>query len=653
MLLGSQVGPFLIEKELGSGAMGTVYLAQFEKEPGKVIPVALKVISLGLLGNEGAMARFDREAAILKQLKHPHIVRLLAVGKYRQTPFIAMEYVEGESLDRILLRRTKLSWEDVVSYGKQLCEALQHAHDKGIVHRDLKPSNLMVTREGVLKLTDFGIAKDTDVTALTGANSTIGTAAYMSPEQCRGDKTLGAKSDLYSLGVCLYELLTGKKPFVGESTIDMFTKHVSETPVRPRRHEPDMPIWLDNLVMFCLEKNKESRPLDAATIGRMLAEIEEKVQSQASVGAEIANARRVDRPMGGGSLNAADKEAAQSLRAGAKKKKKKKARPLSKRPWFRALPIVVGLLILVGFAGFMSFGGPGPEPLEALAEKVEVAGNRGDAAADFLKLHNAKDDPTVEKVRKIFREEKAKEAESGLVRRFNSKMRNNSDNYDANAFPIAISALEAEKAGDLRQAASLWIAAREKCPEENVTRFPSEEEVLRVRLRWVAEKRINDLKTAPEVLQKLLKQYEDDRRTEFERTYETGAIEGVAMRALRLELFGDLPKARRAWSLAFTEAETRTDLRSWSLIAAEKVAKLTEEKKKPDETPVRIELLKRVMTKVVADAAVVESAEIPAVAKRSIRNTCRDVIALYSDELTEPFPTFVKQAKQLLAALPK
>ncbi len=292
MLIGQTIGPYTIERELGSGAMGTVYRAAFSKDGAPPTPVAIKMISVGLLGNEGAMARFDREAAILKQLRHPHVVRLRAVGKYRGTPFIAMEYVDGESLDRVLARRGKLAWEDVVEYGKQLCDALQHAHDKGIIHRDLKPSNLMVNKAGTLKLTDFGIAKDTDVTALTGANSTIGTAAYMSPEQCRGDKTLGPKSDLYSLGVCLYELVTGKKPFVAESTIDMFMKQVGETPVRPRKLEPDVPIWLDNLVMFLLEKDKANRPLDAGTVGRLLAEIEEKVQALQSVGEEVAHAPR-------------------------------------------------------------------------------------------------------------------------------------------------------------------------------------------------------------------------------------------------------------------------------------------------------------------------------------------------------------------------
>ena len=124
------------------------------------------------------------------------------------------------------VNRAPFTWEEVIEMGKPLCAALQHAHDKGIIHRDLKPSNLMLTREGMLKLTDFGIAKDVDVTALTGANNTIGTAAYMSPEQCKGERNLTGKSDLYSLGVVFYELLTGRKPFIAESSVDMFLMHV-------------------------------------------------------------------------------------------------------------------------------------------------------------------------------------------------------------------------------------------------------------------------------------------------------------------------------------------------------------------------------------------------------------------------------------------
>ncbi|HEY8505073.1 MAG TPA: serine/threonine-protein kinase, partial [Gemmataceae bacterium] len=136
MEVGQRIGPFEIERELGSGAMGTVYRARVT-DTGQV--VALKVIAFGLAGNESARKRFEREAAILKQLRHRHIVRLVATGQWRKTPFFAMEYVDGESLDRAQARRGRFSWEEVVRIGIQLCDALQHAHERGIIHRDIKP----------------------------------------------------------------------------------------------------------------------------------------------------------------------------------------------------------------------------------------------------------------------------------------------------------------------------------------------------------------------------------------------------------------------------------------------------------------------------------------------------------------------------------
>ncbi|HZU38841.1 MAG TPA: serine/threonine-protein kinase, partial [Gemmataceae bacterium] len=141
MLVGQQIGPFAIEKELGSGAMGTVYLATYTENGSKV---AVKMIGPAVAGNPQTLARFERETAILKRLNHPNIVRLFASGRYHRTPFYAMEFVDGESLDRILHRRGRFTWEEVVHLGKQICAALQHAHEQGIIHRDLKPANILM-----------------------------------------------------------------------------------------------------------------------------------------------------------------------------------------------------------------------------------------------------------------------------------------------------------------------------------------------------------------------------------------------------------------------------------------------------------------------------------------------------------------------------
>ncbi len=657
MLVGEVIGPFTVEKELGSGAMGTVYKAQYARPDGVTVPVAIKMISMGLLGNEGAVARFDREAAILKQLRHPHIVRLLAVGKYRKTPFIAMEYVDGESLDRVLTRRQSLAWEDVVQYGKQLCDALQHAHDKGIVHRDLKPSNLMVSSQGILKLTDFGIAKDTDVTALTGANSTIGTAAYMSPEQCRGDKTLGPKSDLYSLGVCLYELLTGKKPFVSESTIDMFMKHVGETPVRPRKLVQDLPIWLDNLVMFLLEKDKANRPLDAATVGRILAEIEEKVQAQQSVGAEVANARRADRPVGAGPLNAADKDAAKSLRSGDRKKKPKKPKPLTQRAGFRAAAVAAALGVLVAVGGYLAFGNVfKSESVEAAFAKVEAESpgkDRIDAARSFLAAHGAKPDPAVEKARKLFIDDNEVLAEAVLVKRYGSKFKTK-EGFEAEAFDVAVQALDAEAGGELRRAEGLWATVKDKSPPADPAKLTTDEEVNRCRLGWVAEKRLNDLKTlVPAAERSLLKDLEDERRSEVFRTPEEQKPEGLALAAQRLEAFGDPTKARAKWEAVGRAAAGNPEARAWALVAAQRVAKSSEPADKAKDAEARLARLTAQLAALEARGKSLDVDGNTGPAKREIRNACQYVRVLYADESGEAYESLRKRAKALFDSTPK
>ena len=378
MLIGQSIGPFQIEKELGSGAMGTVYRATYTKT-GRA--VAIKVIAAGLGDNERVQQRFEREADILKQLKHPNIVRLLASGKYHRSPFYAMEYIDGEPLDQILQRRGKLSWQEVVELGKQVCAALQHAHEAGIIHRDLKPSNLMFDRNKVLKLTDFGIAKDTDVTGLTSANSTVGTAAYMSPEQCRGERNLTPKSDLYSLGVLFYELLTGRKPFLAESAMDMFIQHVQGDFDRPAEHVMDIPVWLDTLVCQLMEKKPDNRPLNAHTVAQALDDVKTKVEALKSAG-EDAVARLARTPSG--KIAKEERELAESI-ASVKKKRKKKPES-SAEPGDRAKLLAAGgltlvLLMLVGIVIY-ALQPAGPGELLERADKLIKQGDELFAQGD-------------------------------------------------------------------------------------------------------------------------------------------------------------------------------------------------------------------------------------------------------------------------------
>ena len=275
--------------------------------------MALKFLSASLGANPQSLARFEREAEILKQLKHPNIVRLFGHGKYQKTPYYAMEFIEGETLERVLARRDRLPWDEIVVLGQQLCAALQHAHEQGIVHRDLKPSNLMVLSNGTLKLTDFGIAKDLDETQLTSANCTVGTASYMSPEQCRGERNLTHKSDLYSLGVVLYELVTGRKPFQADNAMEMFLQHVQGTFERPSRRVLDVPVWLDTLICQLLEKKPEKRPIDAAMVASALGRVAEKVVAQQSAGVDAVRTRVADRLSVSPAPATEDKAAARTL----------------------------------------------------------------------------------------------------------------------------------------------------------------------------------------------------------------------------------------------------------------------------------------------------------------------------------------------------
>lgn len=270
---GDKLGSFTIGDTLGEGAMGVVFRATHEPT-GKT--AALKVISSELATKGNAADRFQREAEILKQFSHPNIVRFYAYGRFQKRTYLAMEFIPGKPLDRILAKREMLPWEEVVTLGIQLAEALHYAHQKGVVHRDLKPSNLMITDAGVLKLTDFGIAKDLDATALTGTGRTLGTAAYMAPEQIRGTPAVSHKTDLYALGAVLYEMLTGRTPFQGKSAMILMHAHLSEPAPRVSSKIPDVPRLLDDLIHKLLAKEPADRPWDAADVSHRLSEIQKK-----------------------------------------------------------------------------------------------------------------------------------------------------------------------------------------------------------------------------------------------------------------------------------------------------------------------------------------------------------------------------------------
>ena len=214
--------------------MGVVYRAVYEPTGQQV---ALKVVSSEVAQRGNSAERFERESDILKQFRHPNIVLHIGTGfsRSRDLRYYAMEFVPGSTLDAVLADEGAMPWQKVVHLGIQICDALQYAHERGVVHRDLKPSNLMVTESGTLKLTDFGIAKDLDRTALTADGRTLGTAAYMAPEQIRGTPAVSHKTDLYALGCVLFQMLTGRPPFEGRSALQLMHKHLDEAPPPPQQ----------------------------------------------------------------------------------------------------------------------------------------------------------------------------------------------------------------------------------------------------------------------------------------------------------------------------------------------------------------------------------------------------------------------------------
>jgi eukaryotic-like serine/threonine-protein kinase len=273
-LIGEKLGSFRLEEILGTGAMGVVFRAT-QETTGR--PAAVKIVH-GELSQKGKVfERFEREAEILKQFRHPSIVRWLAWGRYKGTSYFAMEYVDGVTLERLLQDRGQLPWREVVDLTTQLCDALQYAHDMSVVHRDLKPSNLIITLDGKLKLTDFGIAKDLQrTTQLTAPGRTLGTAAYMAPEQIRGTPAVSHKTDLYSLGVLMYQMLTGKTPFDGASAVVLMHCHINEAPPRPGDSVAELPKELNELVVKLMAKSPADRPWDAAAVGQTLKELRDK-----------------------------------------------------------------------------------------------------------------------------------------------------------------------------------------------------------------------------------------------------------------------------------------------------------------------------------------------------------------------------------------
>ena len=459
MLAGQEFGPFLIEKELGSGAMGAVYLARYIKNNHRV---AIKIMSSAINSNASSslVSRFEREAEILKHLNNPNIVRLFGIGKFKGLRYYAMEVIDGETLEAILLRKGVFSWDETIELGKQICNALQHAHDNGVVHRDIKLSNLMVTKQGVLKLTDFGIAKDLDGTLLTGANCAIGTAAYMSPEQCRGESTVTGKSDLYSLGVVLFELLTGKRPFRGNNAVELFLHHVQSKPERPSRINLEIPKFLDTLVLHLLEKKPEDRPPSASVVAKILEEIRVKILAQTSVGEDLAKSYAD----GSGLTKTSERKKARKLLARIGKKEEG-------TPWFRSCLFVSIMMLVVMFAFSWTMyeifiRTPSAKSLIASAEKLIKTNFRDEARdgpiADYLKYYPDLNDEGAKKIKTLADEIDVEQCEALLRQYLKITAKNFKFGVQEEVEGKAFEAISLETEGKFDEADKAWAALAQK-----------------------------------------------------------------------------------------------------------------------------------------------------------------------------------------------
>src|SRR6266704_2014783 len=260
-------GPYRVEKRIGAGGMGVVYLALDEELQRQV---ALKTLLPALAADPEFVARFKREAQSAAALNHPNITQIYTIGQEGRVPFFAMELIRGQSLEAIVKETGAIPAHVATGYMLQAARGLRHAAQKKLIHRDIKPSNLMLTEDGVVKITDFGLAKAArSETQLTATGEVLGSPGYISPEQASG-AALDARSDIYSLGATFYHLVTGKLPFEAPTPVAMIIKHMNEPLRSPRAVNPNIPYPIASIVQKMMAKRAGERFQDYDALIREL-----------------------------------------------------------------------------------------------------------------------------------------------------------------------------------------------------------------------------------------------------------------------------------------------------------------------------------------------------------------------------------------------
>lgn len=329
----------IIEK-IGSGGMAIVYKAK-DLLLNRI--VTIKVLREQFAADEEFVRRFRREAQSAASLSHTNIVSIYDVGKDGETEYIVMEYIEGQNLKDIIRNYAPLSTEQTIELGMQIAEAIRHAHEHHIIHRDIKPHNILVTEDGRIKVTDFGIARAVSAATMTHTGDIVGSVHYLSPEQAKGVQT-NEQSDVYSLGIILYELLTGKVPYDGETPISIALKHLQEQAVPPSKLNPRVSSALENLVMRTIAKSPDQR---YATAKELLQDLH-KVQAGLPVNKVESEDQDLESTRIHRSLSTGVNSALSDEKEGGRKKANGKKQP-KRWPWV-ALGVVVLFMVGIGFA---------------------------------------------------------------------------------------------------------------------------------------------------------------------------------------------------------------------------------------------------------------------------------------------------------------
>jgi len=348
----------LLER-VGGGGMAFVYKAR-DVRLNRI--VAVKILSPHFTGDEDFVRKFRREAQAAASLSSPNIVGVFDVGQDGDVHYIVMEFLHGKTLKQIINEKGRLSVPEVLQIGKQIAEALQVAHKHGVVHRDIKPHNIMITADGHVKVTDFGIARAVTGSTLTETGAMVGSVHYISPEQARGG-IVGELSDIYSLGVVLYEMLTGQVPFEGDTMFSIALKHLQEKPRAVRELNPGVPAAVERIVLKAMSKDQASRYQTAdelaADLRRLLLANDQHVSLQGLVGElepVVQDTEELEKTRGG-TVNAAKEE---NPPAAPKRRR---------RPWWHYLLLLGGLSLLSAVVALYTIFRPG-----AIVEVPNVVG---------------------------------------------------------------------------------------------------------------------------------------------------------------------------------------------------------------------------------------------------------------------------------------